>query len=181
MAEGRDGHGGVSGHREVLFDASLDERAQRRAHELEARLEDGAGKCERISSGIDAIVSGRWRPTMAPDSLVLDTTSLSSAEQVERVLERCAPVIRGAARRSQADGRDRTVMSGMRPWYRTVLSAVIRPVGRSRWGAGKRPLTAVSWSRRIWLFWIAVAAAPAQTIFWPRRSTDPWIGSSSDR
>ena len=74
----------------IYLDASLDERARRRAHELEARgsktaLDEVRTDLERRDR------RDRERAvaplTMAPDSLVLDTTALSSAQQVERVLE----------------------------------------------------------------------------------------------
>jgi cytidylate kinase len=74
----------------IYLDASIEERARRRTHELEARgtkavLDEVRSDLERRDR------RDRERAvaplTMAPDSLVLDTTSLSSAEQVERVLE----------------------------------------------------------------------------------------------
>ena len=74
----------------IYLDASLDERARRRAHELEARGSKTA--LESVKSDLERRDRrDRERAvaplTIAPGSLVLDTTSLSSAEQVERVLE----------------------------------------------------------------------------------------------
>lgn len=92
VAEGRD-MGTVAFPDAIVkfyLDASLDERAQRRAKELEAR------GSKAVLDLVRADLERRDRRdreravaplTMAPDSLVLDTTSLSSAEQVERVLE----------------------------------------------------------------------------------------------
>jgi len=74
----------------IYLDASLDERARRRSQELAARgnvagLEDVRADLERRDR------RDRERAvaplTIAPGSLVLDTTSLSAADQVERVLE----------------------------------------------------------------------------------------------
>jgi len=74
----------------IYLDASLDERARRRSQELSARgnvagLEDVRADLERRDR------RDRERAvaplTIAPGSLVLDTTSLSAANQVERVLE----------------------------------------------------------------------------------------------
>jgi len=74
----------------IYLDASLDERARRRSQELSARgnvdgLEDVRADLERRDR------RDRERTvaplTIAPGSLVLDTTSLSAADQVERVLE----------------------------------------------------------------------------------------------
>jgi cytidylate kinase len=92
VAEGRD-MGTVAfpdARVKIYLDASIDERARRRAHELEARgtkaaLDEVRMDLERRDR------RDRERAvaplTLAPDSLVLDTTSLSAAEQVERVLE----------------------------------------------------------------------------------------------
>jgi CMP/dCMP kinase len=92
VAEGRD-MGTVAFPDAIVkfyLDASLDERARRRAHELESR-----GSTAELNE-VRADLERRDRRdreravaplTMAPDSLVLDTTSLSSSEQVERVLE----------------------------------------------------------------------------------------------
>ena len=74
----------------IYLDASLDERARRRSQELSA-----GGNASGLD-GVRADLERRDRRdrertvaplTIAPGSLVLDTTSLSSADQVERVLE----------------------------------------------------------------------------------------------